>query len=90
MAIMALHSAATGLSALSQQLDVVSNNLANANNNGFKMSRVNFEDLYYQHLKEPGVEDAQGDISPIGIQVGLGTRRGRDAVGYVARVDGSD
>ncbi len=74
MAIMALHSAATGLSALSTQLDVISNNLANANNNGFKSSRVNFEDLLYQQLQQPGVQNSESDIRPTGLYVGLGTR----------------
>lgn len=74
MAITALHSAASGLSALSTQLDVISNNLANANNNGFKASRVDFEDLLYQAKQQPGVENANNDISPTGIAVGLGTR----------------
>ena len=74
MAIMALHSAATGLQALSTQLDVISNNIANANNDGFKGSRVNFEDLVYQHLQDAGSKDEQNDTRPTGIQVGLGTR----------------
>ncbi len=74
MAIMALHSAATGLQALSTQLDVISNNIANANNDGFKGSRVNFEDLIYQYQQQPGAKDEQGDTRPTGIAVGLGTR----------------
>lgn len=74
MTITALHSAATGLQALSTQLDVISNNLANANNNGFKCSRVNFENLMYQYQQQPGVQNAQGDIRPTGIAVGMGTR----------------
>ena len=45
MAITALHSAATGLRALSTRIDVVANNLANAETTAFKRSRVNFEDL---------------------------------------------
>lgn len=74
MAVMALHSAATGLRALSTQLDVISNNLANANNDGFKASRVNFEDLIYQQMQQPGVQNTAGDIRPTGIYVGLGTK----------------
>ncbi|HUO10346.1 MAG TPA: flagellar basal-body rod protein FlgG [Phycisphaerae bacterium] len=74
MAIIALHSAASGLQALSTQLDVISNNLANANNNGFKSSRVNFEDLIYQYQQVPGTKDELGDTRPTGIAVGLGTR----------------
>ena len=41
MAFIALDSAATGLSALSTSLDVIANNLANANTDGFKASRAN-------------------------------------------------
>jgi flagellar basal-body rod protein FlgG len=74
MAIAALNSAATGLRALSTQIDVVANNLANAETSGFKGSRVNFEDLMYETLKQPGVTSGEGDISPAGIFVGLGTK----------------
>jgi flagellar basal-body rod protein FlgG len=74
MAITALHSAATGLRALSTRIDVVANNLANAETTAFKRSRVNFEDLYYLALKQPGTTAANGDVSPAGIYVGLGVR----------------
>jgi flagellar basal-body rod protein FlgG len=74
MAITALHSAATGLRALSTRIDVVANNLANAETTAFKRSRVNFEDLMYLELKQPGTTTAAGDISPAGIYVGLGVR----------------
>jgi flagellar basal-body rod protein FlgG len=74
MAIMALHSAATGLQALSTQLDVISNNIANANNDGFKGSRVNFEDLMYEYQQQPGARDENNNTRPTGIAVGLGTR----------------
>src|SRR5208282_6082669 len=74
MAITALHSAATGLRALSTAIDVIANNLANADTVAFKGSRVNFEDLFYQTLKEPGTTSGNGQISPSGIYVGLGTR----------------
>lgn len=74
MAIIALHSASTGLSALSTSLDVIANNLANANTEGFKASRANFQDLLYAEKAQPGVENANGDMRPTGIYVGLGTR----------------
>ena len=74
MAILALHSASTGLNALSTELDIISNNLANANTTAFKAQRANFEDLMYQHKKQPGVENANGDHNPAGLQVGLGTQ----------------
>ncbi|MCP4247626.1 MAG: flagellar basal-body rod protein FlgG [bacterium] len=74
MAIMALHSAASGMKALDTKLDVVANNLANVNTTGFKRSRVNFEDLLYQIKREPGTPNADDEPVPHGIQVGLGVQ----------------
>ena len=74
MAITALNSAATGLRALSTRIDVVANNLANAETTAFKRSRVNFEDLFYHQLKQPGSTNSSGDPAPAGIFVGLGTK----------------
>lgn len=62
------------MTALSTQLDVISNNIANANNNGFKSSRVTFEDLLYQYQQYPGAKNENGDTRPVGIAVGYGTR----------------
>jgi flagellar basal-body rod protein FlgG len=56
------------------QLDVISNNLANVNTGGFKKSRAQFEDLFYQSLRSVGAETVAGGIVPTGVQVGLGTR----------------
>ena len=74
MAIIALNAAATGLRALSSRIDVISNNLANAETQGFKRQSVNFEDLMYLNYKQPGVTDSAGDVTPAGINVGLGTK----------------
>ena len=74
MAITALNSAATGLRALSTRIDVVANNLANAETTAFKRSRVNFEDLFYHQLKQPGATNSSGDPAPAGIFVGVGTK----------------
>jgi flagellar basal-body rod protein FlgG len=74
MAITALNSAATGLRALSTRIDVVANNLANAETNAFKRSRVNFEDLMYLALKQPGSQNGTGEVAPAGIFVGLGVK----------------
>jgi flagellar basal-body rod protein FlgG len=74
MAINALNAAATGLRALSDRIDVIANNLANAETQAFKRQRVNFEDLMYLQYKQPGTTDSAGDISPAGISVGLGTK----------------
>ena len=74
MAILALQSASSGLSALNTQLDVISNNLANVNTPGYKSSRANFQDLLYVERMQPGVENAIGDQRPTGLYVGLGVR----------------
>ncbi|WP_428938117.1 flagellar basal-body rod protein FlgG [Fontivita pretiosa] len=74
MAIQALNSAATGLRALSTAIDVTANNLANAETTAFKRSRVNFEDLMYVTLRQPGAQNSNGDITPTGIFVGLGVK----------------
>ncbi len=74
MSYRAMYSAASGMEAFLFQLDTVANNMANAGTTGFKRSRTNFEDLYYEHFKVPGANDAQGNLSPVGISVGLGTR----------------
>ena len=74
MAITALHSAATGLAAQETALDVIANNLANSTTDGFKASRVNFQDLLYIEKQLPGAENANGDRRPLGLYVGLGTK----------------
>ena len=74
MATVALQSASTGLRALSTQIDVIANNLANVNTTGFCRSRVNFEDLVYQEFAQPGIKNSADTVVPSGIFVGLGTR----------------
>mgnify|MGYP005838587193 CR=1 FL=1 len=68
----ALYSGTTGMRGQQLQLDTISNNLANANTAGFKKSRVQFEDLYYQEMRAVGAENIDGGQVPSGIQVGLG------------------
>ena len=72
--IRSLYSGATGMIAQQTNLDVVSNNLANANTAGFKKIRADFEDLLYQIDREPGAPVEPNSMIPTGIQVGLGTR----------------
>ena len=69
-----LYTAATGMEAMQQNIDVTSNNLANLNTNAFKKSRANFHDLLYQTIKAPGQNTTTGTVVPSGIQVGSGTR----------------
>lgn len=76
MPIAALNSAATGLKALSTKIDVIANNLANTETQAFKRSRVNFEDLYYNAVRQPGVTSGSDSSahSPMGLFVGSGVR----------------
>jgi flagellar basal-body rod protein FlgG len=72
MAITALYTAATGMQALSNKIDVIANNVANAETVGFKSSRVNFQDLLYQIRSQPGVQTSTETAAPLGTQIGLG------------------
>jgi len=69
-----LWTAASGMAAQQTNIDVIANNLANVNTTGFKSSRVDFQDLYYQTVQLPGAPSAEGVQAPSGIQVGLGAR----------------
>jgi flagellar basal-body rod protein FlgG len=74
MSVQTLYTAATGMDSLQTKLDVIANNLANVNTTGFKRDRANFEDLFYRHEVLPGALDASGLLTPVGTQVGLGSR----------------
>ncbi|MDQ8182323.1 flagellar basal-body rod protein FlgG [Pelagicoccus sp. SDUM812005] len=68
-----LYSAASGMEAQQTNLNVISNNIANVSTTGFKKSKVEFQDMFYQVPKSVGA-DAGGSIVPTGIQVGTGTQ----------------
>src|ERR1700732_4574196 len=72
--IRALFSAASGMTAQQMNVDNIANNLANANTNGFKMRRTQFQDLLYQSFVQPGAAAGSQTIVPSGLQIGLGTR----------------
>jgi len=69
-----MNTAASGMDAMQFRLDVIANNLANAQTTAFKTSRVNFEDLFYQNYKVPGNLNNQGRPTSVGQSVGLGVR----------------
>jgi flagellar basal-body rod protein FlgG len=62
------------MGAQQMQMDVISNNLANVNTNGFKKSRVDFQDLLYEHLRHAGSVDSLGQQLPLGLEVGHGVK----------------
>lgn len=70
----ALWTAASGMIAQQTNIDVISNNLSNVNTTGFKKSRVDFQDLIYQNLRDPGAPSGQGGQLPTGLQIGNGVR----------------
>src|SRR5437867_904269 len=52
--IRALYSAASGMSAQEMSVDNIAHNLANANTVGFKARQLQFQDLLYQTVVQPG------------------------------------
>jgi len=70
----AFSTAATGMTAQQMMVDVIANNLANINTTGFKRSQINFQDLLYVAMQEPGTEVASGLNSPSGLEIGSGVR----------------
>lgn len=72
--IRSLWTAATGMKAQEMNISVISNNLANVNTTGFKKSRVDFQDLLYQTMREAGTPVASDNEVPTGIQAGHGVR----------------
>ncbi len=70
----ALWSAKTGLDAQQTRMEVISNNLANANTTGFKRDRAVFEDLLYQNVRQAGAQSSQDTQLPSGLSVGTGVR----------------
>src|ERR1700730_1654288 len=72
--IRALYSAASGMNAQQLNVDNIANNIANANTNGFKTRRAQFQDLLYQSMIQPGAAAGQQSTIPTGLQLGLGTR----------------
>jgi flagellar basal-body rod protein FlgG len=66
--------AKTGLDAQQTQMDVISNNLANASTTGFKASRASFQDLMYQNEGQPGSQTTEQTQAPSGLLLGTGVK----------------
>ena len=67
--------AATGMAAQQTNVEVIANNIANANTTGFKRSRAEFTDLLYQMEKKNSVPSESGDnLIPEGAELGLGVK----------------
>ena len=70
----ALSNSKTGLDAQQTRINVITNNLANANTTGFKRDRAVFQDLLYQNIRQPGAQSSQNTQLPTGLQLGTGVR----------------
>ena len=66
--IRAFHAAASGMRAQQRSIDLISNNIANVNTNGFKASRAAFKDLFYSDMEIRRIAE------PPNLQVGNGVR----------------
>jgi flagellar hook protein FlgE len=64
----------SGLAATGEALNIISNNLANLNTDGYKDQTANFQDLFYQNYGSDGAGDP--------IQVGAGTEVGSVATNF--------
>ncbi len=71
-----LYTGISGISASNLELDVIGNNIANANTIGFKSSRITFRDILSQNMSigSPPASSGLGGTNPM--QVGLGTSVG--------------
>ena len=72
MGINAMHVAKTGLNAQQVRMQIISNNLANVNTNGFKRDRANFESLLYQIIRSSGAQTSVDTELTSGFSVGTG------------------
>ena len=71
----ALQTASTGMAAQDLHVQVISNNIANMSTTGYKRQRAEFADLLYEHLRRIGTASSdQGNILPVGIDIGSGVR----------------
>lgn len=70
----ALYTAASGMLTEQMNTDNIAHNLANVNTTGFKKSRIEFQDLFYQTMREAGTPITQGASIPVPLQIGLGVR----------------
>ncbi len=66
---------ATGMLAQQNNVEVISNNIANMNTSAYNRRRVEFHDLLYQNLRRVGSNSSDtGTIVPSGVQIGLGVK----------------
>lgn len=66
-----MYSGVSGLRSHQQRLDVIGNNVSNANTYGFKSSRATFRDMFYQNVRNAAQgTSSRGGINPSAIGYG--------------------
>ncbi|MGH8018584.1 MAG: flagellar basal-body rod protein FlgG [Opitutaceae bacterium] len=71
---LALYAAASGMEAQQINLNTISNNIANVNTAGFKKSKTEFQDLFYQATSSAGAETGAGNLRPTSVELGNGSQ----------------
>jgi flagellar basal-body rod protein FlgG len=69
-----MRTSASGMTAQQRMIDVIANNLANVNTNGFKRSRVSFEDVLYETVQGDRIVHQPGSQTIGPVQIGKGVR----------------
>src|SRR6202162_5504929 len=71
----ALDIAASGMAAQDLNVQVISNNIANSNTTGHTRHRAEFQAPLYEQVSRVGTQtSAQGNILPVGIDLGGGVK----------------
>ena len=60
--------------AVQQKLDIIANNMANSNTNGYKRKEATFEDILTNVKQQPKGFQREGRLSPLGINQGWGAK----------------
>lgn len=72
--IKALRTAASGMVAQQLNIDTIANNLANVNTTGFKKSKVEFQDVLYEKVRQAGTNVSAENVVPVNLEVGYGSK----------------
>ena len=84
-----LYIGATGMHAQQTSIDVISNNLANVNTNGFKKSRVDFEDLLYRDtIRTNSLISASDNVHRLGMGAAVAGTGKVFTTGDIKKTDG--
>lgn len=74
MSNLGLSIAKTGLEAQQLNSAVIANNLANASTPSYKENKIDFKDLIYQRIRQPGGTSTSGTELPSGLMIGTGVK----------------